>query len=106
MRRIKPNVMKLMAPMAVTLLMGLAAGCGGGYVDVGPEWDGTVLVGGGYDGGYDRDHHPQAFRDEGGRHPAGAVSDRGRASMGPRAGGGGHASSGGGGHASSSGGHK
>jgi hypothetical protein len=105
MRRTKLSVMMLMAPMTAALLTGLA-GCGGGYVDVGPEWDGTVYLGGGYDGRYERDHHPQAFRDEGGRHPAGAVSDRGRASMGARAAGGGHASSGGGGHASSGGGHR
>jgi hypothetical protein len=53
MRRTKPSVMMLMAPMAAILLMGLA-GCVAGYVDAGPEWDGTVFVGGGYARGYDR----------------------------------------------------
>jgi hypothetical protein len=101
MRRTKPSVRMLMAPMAMTLLMGLV-GCVGGYgsVDVGPEWDGAVVVGGGYDGGYNRDYHPQVFHNDGGPRPAAVASDRGRASMGVRAGGGG------GGHAPSGGGHK
>jgi hypothetical protein len=99
MRRHKPSVMMLMAPMAMTLLMGMA-GCVGGYVDEGPEWDGQVYVGGGYDGGHDRDYHPQAFHAEGGGRPADVGSARGRASMGARAGGGG----GGGGHAGGGGG--
>jgi len=95
MRRIKPNVRELIAPMAVTLLMGLAGCVGGyGYVDEGPEWNGVVVVGGGPDRGYGRDYHPQAFHNEGGRPPA-VASARGRASMGARAGGGGHAASGG-----------
>ncbi len=94
MSRIKPNARKLVAPMAMTLLMGLAGCVGGyGYVDGGPEWDGVVVVGGGYDRGYNRDYHPQAFHNEGGR-PAAVASARGRASMGARAGGG-HAASGG-----------
>ena len=82
MRRTKPSVKMLLAPMAATLLMGLA-GCVGGYVEAGPEWDGTVFVGGGYARGYDRGH-PQAFHAEGGRRPAAVVSARGRASMGAR----------------------
>lgn len=88
----------LIAPMAMTLLMGLFGCVGGvGYVDVGPpEWDGVVVVGGGHDGGYDRDHHPQAFHNEGGPRPVAVGSARGRASLGARAGGGGRAPSGGG----------
>ena len=112
MTQTKPSVRMLFAPMAVTLLMGLA-GCAAGYVDEGPDWDGTVIVGGvygrggydhrGYDrGGYDRDQHAQVFHAEGGGHPVGMGSDRGRASMGARAGGGGGHSGGGGG----GGGHK
>jgi hypothetical protein len=94
MRRIKPNVRKLIASMAMTLSMGLAGCVGGyGYVDEGPEWNGAVVVGGGYDGGYNRGYHPQAFHNEGGR-PAAAASARGRASMGARGGGGGHAGGG------------
>jgi hypothetical protein len=89
MRRTKPSVRMLMAPMAMTLLMGLSGCVGGyGYVDEGPEWDGTVFVGGGYDRGYDRGFHPQAFHNEGGFRPAAVGSARGRASMGARAGGG------------------
>lgn len=82
-----------MLPMAMTLLMGLA-GCVGGYggVDEGPEWNGVVVVG----GGYNHDYHPQAFHNGGGPRPAAVASARGRASMGARAGGGGHAASGGG----------
>jgi len=92
MRRTKLSVKMLMAPIAMTLLMGFAGCVGGvGYVDAGPEWDGVVVVGGGHDRGYDRGH-PQAFRAEGGR-PAAVGSARGRASMGARAGG--HAPSGG-----------
>jgi hypothetical protein len=84
--------MLFLALVAMTLMMGLA-GCavGFGYDDPGPEWDGAVVIVGG--GGYDRDYHNRAFRPEGGRDAA-AGSARGRASMGPRAGGGGHASSG------------
>jgi hypothetical protein len=101
MRRTKPSVTMCLAPMAVALLMGLA-GCVGEYGgDPGPEWDGGVAVYGRGDGGY----RGEAFRNEGGRHPASAGSARGRSSMGARAGGGGHAPSGGGGHASG-GGHK
>jgi hypothetical protein len=97
MRPTKPSVRMLIAPMAMTLLMGLSSCIGvGGYVEEGPEWDGVVVVGGGHDRGYDRDYHPQAFRNEGGPHPAAAGSARGRASLGARAGGGGHAPSGGG----------
>jgi hypothetical protein len=81
-----------MAPMAMTLLMGLA-GCAVGYVDEGPEWDGVVVVGGGPDRGYDRDYHPQAFHNEGGPRPVAVGSARGRASLGARAGPGGHAPS-------------
>lgn len=94
MRRIKPSVMMLMAPVAMALLMGLA-GCVADYGYGGdPEWDGTVFVGGGY--GHDRDYRGGAFHNEGGR-PAAQGSDRGRASMGGRAdSGGGHAPSGGG----------
>jgi hypothetical protein len=95
MRRTKSSVRKLLAPMAMTLLMGLAGCVGGyGYVDEGPEWNGVVFVGGGPDRGYGRDYHPQAFHNGGGR-PAAVVSARGKASMGARAGGGGHARSGG-----------
>jgi hypothetical protein len=103
---IKSIVMMMLTPMAVALLMGLA-GCEVG-VDggPGPEWDGTVFVGGGYydghggrrddgHGGDGRDYHAQAFHAEGG-HPAAAASARGNASRGTRSGGGGHASSGGG----------
>jgi hypothetical protein len=98
MRRTKPSVMMLIAPMAMTLLMSLPGCIGGfGYVDVGPpEWDGVVVVDGGHDRGHDRDYHPQAFHNEGGPRPVAAERDRGRASLGPRAGGGGHAPSGGG----------
>jgi len=101
MRRTKPSVMVLMAPMAMTLLVGLA-GCFPGYVDVGPEpeWDGQLFI----SGGNDRDHHPQAFHAEDGHHPVDQGSARGRESMGARVGGGGHAPSGGGGHAPSGGG--
>ena len=75
------------------LLMGLT-GCVAGYgYDDGPEWDGAVFVGGGYGPGYYRDHHYNAFHGDEGRHPVGAASDRGRASMG----GGGGAGHGGGG---------
>src|SRR5580658_2325934 len=96
MRRTKPNARKLLAPMAVSLLMGLTGCVGGyGYVDEGPEWNGVVVVGGGYDRGYNRDYHPQAFHNEGGR-PAAVASARGRTSMGARWGGGRHAASGGG----------
>jgi hypothetical protein len=97
MRRTKPSVRMLMAPIAMTLLMGLT-GCVGsvGYVDEGPEWDGVVFVGGGSDRGHDRDYHPQAFHNDGGPRPAAVASARGRASMGARPGGGGHSSSGGG----------
>jgi hypothetical protein len=88
MRRTKPIVKMLMAPLVMTLLMGMT-GCvsgGYGYVDEGPEWDGVVVVGGGgYDHGHDRDYHPQAFHNDGGR-PAAVSSSRGRASMGARAG--------------------
>jgi len=95
MRRIKPSVRMSLAPIATTLLMGLAGCVGGvGYVDEGPEWNGVVVVGGGYDGGYNRDYHPQAFHNDGGPRPAAVASNRGRASMG--ASGGGHAPSGGG----------
>jgi hypothetical protein len=94
MRRTKPSMRKLMAPMVMTLLMGLAGCVGGyGYVDDGPEWNGVVFVGGGPDRGYNRDYHPQAFHSEGGPRPAAFVSARGRASMGAR--GAGHQSSGG-----------
>jgi hypothetical protein len=96
MRRSKPKARKLIAPLAMALLMGLAGCVGGdGYVDEGSEWNGVVFVGGGPDGGYNRDYHPQAFHNDGGR-PAAVASARGRASMGASANGGGHASSGGG----------
>ena len=106
MRRTKTNVvMMLIIPMAMTLLMvlpGCAQSYGGydgyGYAD--PEWDGQLYI----QGGYDRGYHNQAFRNEGGRHPVAVGSDRGRASMGSRASGGGHAPSGGAGHAPSGGG--
>jgi hypothetical protein len=91
----------LMAPMAMTLLMGLA-GCVQVGGDVGPEWDGQLVV----QGGYDRDYHAEAFHAERGRQHVDVGSARGRASMGAPAGGGGHAPSGGGGHAPSGGGHK
>jgi len=107
MSRTKSSVMMMaLASMTMVLLMGLA-GCSQGYYgevgpgwgapygDAGPEWDGRVFV----QGGYDRDYHPQAFRAEGGGRPAVAGSDRGRASLGARTSGGGHAPSGGGGHA-------
>jgi len=99
MRPTKPSVRMLIAPMAMTLLMGLSSCIGvGGYVEEGPEWDGVVVVGGGYDrghdGGHDRDDHPQAFHNEGGARPAAVQSARGRASMGAHAGGGGPAPSG------------
>ena len=101
MRRTKPSVTVIMALLAMALLM-TVAGCAGGfgYVDEGPEWDGGVIVG----GGYGRDHHDNAFRQGDGRRSASAGSDRGRTSMGSPAGGGGHGSSGGGGHASGGGG--
>jgi hypothetical protein len=125
MRRLTPGVMLLMAPVAMTLLMvlpGCAQGYGGyggpagyaspggyggpdAYGDPGSEWDGQLYVQGGQ-GGRGRDYHPQAFRAEGGRHPVAVGSDRGRASMGVRASGGGHAPSGGGEHAPSGGGRK
>jgi hypothetical protein len=95
MKRSRFGVMMLMAPLAMTLLMGVS-GCIGVYGGGGggPEWDGVFVVG----GGVDRYGHPQAFHDEGGRHPVGARSDRGHASMGGgRGGGGGHAGGGGGG---------
>jgi hypothetical protein len=100
MRPTKPSRMIWMAPLAVTLLMGLG-GCvdayyGNSYGDQGSEWDGQLVVVGGNDGGYRRDDHAQAFHNEGGGRPASVGSARGRASMGARAGGGGHASSGGG----------
>lgn len=95
MRQTKPKVMKLLTFMAMTLLMGLA-GCVGGYgsVDVGPEWDGVVVVGGGYDRGDNREYHPQAFHNDGGPRRPAVASARGMASMGGHAGG--HAPSGGG----------
>jgi hypothetical protein len=89
-RPTQPSVIWFVAPLAMTLAMALA-GCavGVGYDE--PEWDGGVVVveGGGYGRGYDRDHHAQAFHPEAGRGAA-AGSARGRASMGARAGGGGH----------------
>jgi hypothetical protein len=97
MRPIKAGVMVVVALAAMPLIMSLT-GCA---VDVGygpdePEWDGQLVVVGGGDRGYDRDHHPQAFRADEHR-PAAVGSARGRASMGARAGGGGgHAPSGGG----------
>jgi len=91
--------MMLMAPLAITLLMGLSGCVVSAYPDRGPdwdgEWDGTVFVG----GGYDRDYHGGAFRSDG-HHSAGEGSARGHESMGGRGGGGG------GGHGSSGGGHK
>jgi hypothetical protein len=99
MRRTKRSEMMLLAPIAMTLLTGLV-GCVGGFGDVdecpGPEWNGVVVVGGGYGGGDNRDYHPQAFHNDGGPRRAAVASDRGRASMGGRAGGSGHAPSGGG----------
>ena len=93
MRQVKLSFMLLIVSLAMVLstsLAGCYGGYGGGYYDEGPEWDGTVFVGGGYGGGYYRD---------GGRQPEGAISGRGRASMGGHGGGGGggHAGSGGGG---------
>jgi hypothetical protein len=88
MRRTRSRVKMLVAPLAVTLLMGLA-GCVATVGDGGPEWGGPVLFGGGFDRGY----HAQAFHAERGGHPVNARSSRGRASMGAR--GGGHAASGG-----------
>ena len=106
----------LMALVAMALLMvmpGCSQGYGGYYGNGGystyggggPEWDGVFVQGGynergynhggDYRGGYNRNNHAQAFHAEGG-HAAAAVSDRGRASMGARAGGGAHASSSGG----------
>jgi hypothetical protein len=96
MRRSKTSVRMSLAPIAMTLLMGLAGCAGGfGYVGEGPEWDGVVAVGGGYDRGINRDYHPQVFHNEGGPRPAVIGSARGRASLGVRATGG-HAPSGGG----------
>jgi hypothetical protein len=95
MRRTKPSASRLIPLIAVGLLISLV-GCDVGY-DYGPEWDGQLYVGGGYGPGYDRDHRDHAFRDDGGRHPIGEASDRGRASMGARGGGAGRGSSGGGG---------
>ena len=60
----------------------------GGYYG-GPEWDGTIIVGG---GGYYRGDH-NAFHDGGGGWRG--ASDRGRASLGGRAGGGAHFGGGG-----------
>ena len=114
MSRIKSSVMMLsLAPMALALLVGLA-GCSQGYYgevgpewgtpygDGGPEWEGQVYV----QGGYERGYHPQAFRAGGGGRPAAVGSDRGRASLGARATGAGHAPSGGGGRAPSGGGRR
>ena len=72
--------------VALTALTGLA-GCavGVGYDDGGPGWDGQVIVVGGYDRGY----HNQVFHAERGGHGESERSSRGRASLGPRAGGGG-----------------
>ncbi len=104
MRRIKPTIWMLFVVISASL-----AGCygvSGGYSDE-PEWDGGVYVGGLYGrGGYDRDHgwHDNAFRGDG-RHAAGAVSDRGHASLGGF-GGAGHAGAGGGRGGGGGGGHR
>lgn len=116
MRKIKTGLMILVAVMAMAASVGLT-GCadvGVGY-DEGPEWDGGYDAYGVYDvggGGYDRDHHFQAFHGDAG----GRESDRGRASMGGRAvggggagfggGGGAHGGGGGGGHGGGGGGHR
>jgi hypothetical protein len=93
MRPTNSSVRMLIVPTAMALLVGLAGCIGGvGYVDEGPEWNGVVVVDGGRDRGDNHDYHPQAFHNEGGYRPA--ASARGRASMGARAGGGGHAPSG------------
>jgi hypothetical protein len=89
------SVTMLMALVPIALTMSLA-GCAVGvdYEGDQPEWDGQLVVVGGGDRGYDRDRHPQAFRAQEHR-PAAVGSARGRASLGSRAGGGGHAPSGG-----------
>ncbi len=74
----------------VMALPGCYVGYGGG-----PEWDDGIFVG----GGYDYYHRDNAFHYGDRRHSFGAVSVRGRASIG------GHAGGGGGGHAGGGGGH-
>src|ERR1700689_5028760 len=98
MKRTQSRVRMLMIPLALILLIGLG-GCGGVYVDGGPEWDGNIF----FTGVHDHDDRYNAFHAGGSHWSAGQSSARGRTSMGPRAGGG-HAPSGGG-HAPSGGGH-
>jgi hypothetical protein len=89
MRRMKLAVMMFMAPMATAMLMGFA-GCVPVGFGPGPEWDGQLFIGGG-----GRDRHDQVFHAEGGNREG----DRGRSSMGGRAGGGSPQAAHGGGHA-------
>ncbi len=101
MNRPKPRVMRLL--LAAILFTGLCGCFVAGDGDGGPVWGGPPVF---FVGGYYHDYGHNAFHNRGGHWSAQQRSARGRASMGPRAGGGGHAPAAGGRGGHGGGGHK